>query len=92
MEEKRKHPRTEIDEPAYVSSGGSVMSCTVRNISAEGAAIDVENPAFIPSSFRLVMANNSSVRECRVAWIQRNRIGLSFVDRDKLAVSLVGSD
>jgi PilZ domain len=81
MKEKRKHPRTEIDQPAYVSSAGSVMSCTVRNISAEGAAIDVENPAFVPSSFRLVMANNSSVHECRVAWIQRNRIGLSFVDR-----------
>jgi PilZ domain len=81
MEEKRKHPRTEIDEPAYVSSGGSVMSCTVRNISAEGAAIDVENPAFVPSRFRLVMASNSEVYECRVAWIQRNRIGLSFVDR-----------
>ena len=80
MDEKRKHPRTEIDAPAYVSSGGSVMSCTVRNISAEGAAIDVENPAFVPSRFRLVMANNAEVYECRVAWIQRNRIGLSFVD------------
>jgi hypothetical protein len=81
MDEKRKHPRTEIDEPAYVSSGGSVMSCTVRNISAEGAAIDVENPAFVPSRFRLVMANNAKVYECRVAWIQRNRIGLNFVDQ-----------
>jgi len=80
MDEKRKHPRTEIDEPAYVSSGGSVMSCTVRNISAEGAAIDVENPAFVPTRFRLVMANDARVYECRVAWIQRNRIGLSFVD------------
>lgn len=79
MEEKRKHPRTEINEPAYVSSGGSVMRRTVRNVSAEGAAIDVENPAFVPSSFRLVMANDSSVRECRVAWIQQNRIGLTFV-------------
>jgi hypothetical protein len=79
MEEKRKHSRTEINEPAYVSSGGSVIRCTVRNISAEGAAIDVENPAFIPSRFRLVMASDSSVRECQVAWIQRNRIGLSFV-------------
>ena len=79
MEEKRKHPRNEIDEPAYVSSGGSVMSCMVRNISAEGAAIDVENPAFVPARFRLVMANDSSVRECRVAWIQQNRIGLTFV-------------
>ena len=80
MEEKRKHPRTEINEPAYVSSGGSVMSCTVRNISAEGAAIDVENPAFVPSRFRLVMARDSAVRECQIAWIQKNRIGLMFTE------------
>ena len=80
MEEKRKHPRTDVDEPAYVSSGGSVMSCTVLNISAEGAAIDIENPAFVPPRFRLVMANGASVRECQVAWIQRNRIGLTFVE------------
>ena len=80
MDDRRKHPRIDVDQPAYVSSGGSVMSCTVRNISAEGAAIDVENPAFVPQRFRLVMANNAKVYECRVAWIQRNRIGLSFVD------------
>jgi hypothetical protein len=79
MDEKRKHARTEIDEPAYVSSGGSVMSCVVRNISREGAAIDVENPAFVPRHFRLVMARDPSiVHECRVAWIQKNRIGLIF--------------
>jgi hypothetical protein len=78
MEEKRKYPRAEIDEPAYVSSGGSVMSCRVRNISAEGAAIDVENPAFVPPRFRLVMADDSTVHECRVAWIQKNRIGVTF--------------
>jgi PilZ domain-containing protein len=80
MEEKRKHPRTEINQPAYVSSGGSVMSCVVRNISAEGAAIDVENSAFVPPRFRLVMANDSSVHQCRIAWIQKNRIGLTFVE------------
>jgi hypothetical protein len=81
MEEKRKHPRTEIDQAAYVSSGGSVMRCVVRNISPEGAAIDVENPAFVPPRFRLVMAQDSSiVRECRVAWIKQNRIGLTFMD------------
>lgn len=79
MEEKRKYPRTEISEPAYVSSGGSVMSCMVRNISAEGAAIDIENPAFVPARFRLVMANDSSVYECRIAWIRQKRIGLTFV-------------
>ncbi len=80
MEEKRKYPRTEINEPAYVSSGGSVMSCMVRNISPEGAAIDVENPTFVPPTFRLVMADDSTVYECRIAWIQKNRIGLTFVE------------
>ena len=78
MEERRKHPRLEVNEPGYVSSGGCVMSCTIRNISLEGAAIDVENPAFVPAQFRLVMASDSSVRDCRIAWIQRNRIGVTF--------------
>lgn len=79
MEEKRKYQRTEIDEPAYVTSAGSVMSCMVRNISPEGAAIDVENPAFVPAHFRLVMASDSSIRECDVIWIQQKRIGVAFV-------------
>jgi hypothetical protein len=81
MEEKRKHPRTEVNEPAFVSAGGSVMSCMVRNISPEGAAIDVENPAFVPSHFRLVMTNGSIVHECRIAWIQQKRIGVTFISK-----------
>ena len=80
MEEKRKHPRTEINQPGYVSVGGSVLSCMVVNMSAEGAAIDVPNPAFVPARFRLVLAHDSSVRECQIAWIQQNRIGVNFVE------------
>jgi hypothetical protein len=79
VEERRKFPRTEIEEAAYVSSGGSVMSCVVRNISVEGAAIDVENPAFVPARFRLVMAKDNSVHECAIAWIRQKRIGLTFI-------------
>jgi hypothetical protein len=80
MEERRKHQRTDINQPGYVSSDGSVMSCMVRNISPEGAAIDVDNPAFVPERFRLVIAKDGSVYQCRIAWIQKNRIGLTFVD------------
>jgi hypothetical protein len=78
MEERRKYPRTEINEPAYVSAGGSIISCVVRNISPEGAAIDVEDPAFAPSRFRLVMADGTAVHECSVTWIQKKRMGLTF--------------
>ena len=81
--EKRKHQRTEINEPAYISSAGSVMSCMVRNISHEGAAIEVENPSFVPAHFRLVMANDSSVRPCRIIWIQQKRIGVAFAAADQ---------
>ena len=79
MEERRRNPRTEMNEPAYVSSGGLVMSCVVRNVSAEGAAIEVDQAAFVPERFRLVMANDRAVYECKVVWIQDNRIGLTFV-------------
>ena len=78
MEERRRHTRTEINEPGLVSAGGSVMRCIVRNISPDGAAIDVENPAFVPARFRLVMDNGAKVHECSIAWIQKNRIGVAF--------------
>jgi hypothetical protein len=79
MEEKRKYQRSEVNELAYVSAGGSVMSCVVRNISPEGAAIDIEDPAFVPARFRLVMSKGAVVRECQIAWLQDKRIGITFV-------------
>jgi PilZ domain len=79
MDERRRHPRTEINEPGLVSAGGSVMRCIVRNVSPEGAAIDVDNPAFVPARFRLVMDNGAKVHECSIAWIQKKRIGVAFI-------------
>lgn len=78
MTERRKHSRTELNEPGYVSAGGSVMSCVIHNISLDGAAIDVDNPAFVPERFRLVMGDHT-VHECRVIWIRDKRMGLAFL-------------
>jgi PilZ domain-containing protein len=92
MEEKRKHQRSEVNEPAYVSADGSVMSCMVRNISPEGAAIDIDDPAFVPARFRLVMSGGAVVRECQVAWLRDKRIGLTFVATPQKAASLNAVD
>lgn len=78
MAERRKHPRTELNEPAYVSADGSVMSCVIRNISLDGAAIEVDNPKFVPERFRLVMGDHT-VHECRVVWIRDRRMGLALL-------------
>jgi hypothetical protein len=40
----------------------------------------------VPQRFRLVMANDVSiVRDCQIAWIQQNRIGLTFVAAQQAA-------
>jgi hypothetical protein len=77
-EERREHPRTEVDEVAYLSSGGASTRCRVVNISADGAAIDVPSAAFVPDRFQLMTETDRLVRKCQIVWIQQNRIGVAF--------------
>jgi hypothetical protein len=78
MEERRRGPRADVDEPAYISSGGSSTRCRVVNISAEGAAIEVPDPLFVPARFQLMTEKDRVVRNCRVVWTKQNRIGVIF--------------
>jgi PilZ domain len=77
-DERRKQHRAEVDEVAYISSGGASTRCRVLNISMEGAAIDVPNAAFIPQRFELMTEKDRLIRICRVVWIKQNRIGVAF--------------
>jgi hypothetical protein len=78
MEDRRRAPRADVDEPAYISSHGSSTRCRVVNISAEGAAIDVPDPAFVPARFQLMTESDRVVRDCRIVWTKQNRIGVVF--------------
>jgi hypothetical protein len=78
VEDRRKHPRAELEEPAYISSSGASWSCTVVNLAPEGAAIDVADPSVLPDRFLLMMAKDRRMFKCRFAWAQHNRVGVSF--------------
>jgi hypothetical protein len=78
MEDRRRGPRADVDVPAYISSHGSSTRCRVVNISAEGAAVEVPDPMFVPARFRLMTENDRVVRDCRVVWTKQNRIGVIF--------------
>ena len=78
MEERRRGPREDVDQPAYISSHGSSTRCRVVNISAEGAAIDVPDPVFVPTRFQLMTESDRVVRDCRIVWTKQNRIGVIF--------------
>jgi hypothetical protein len=74
----RRKTRTEVNEVAYLSACGASTRCRVLNISAEGAALDVPNAAFVPDSLQLMTEKDRLVRRCRVVWVQRNRVAVAF--------------
>ena len=66
--------------------GGSIMfgvaapvDCTIRNMSATGAALEVESQVGIPAEFVLLIKPERIQRNCRVAWRSATRIGVQFV-------------
>ena len=76
--DRRKSERAKIDEVAFISVDGSSTRCRVVNVSRDGAAIDVPDSHYIPNRFRLMIERDRLVRNCRVAWIRENRIGVEF--------------
>jgi hypothetical protein len=79
MAEKRSAPRHRVLKAGTISFGGGAgISCTARNVSHVGAALDVVSPVGIPQEFDLVIKTEKSTRQCRVVWRKERRIGVIF--------------
>ena len=76
MEEHRIANRRRVLKAGTIEFGGGGIDCTVRNISATGAALDVASPLGIPAQFTLVTDGNHL--PCRVVWRKEKRIGVTF--------------
>jgi len=76
--ERRAAPRHRTFKGGKIvlHQGGSVIDCTVRNISAGGAALSVPNAATVPVEFELQF--DSERRHCIVAWRRLDRMGVKF--------------
>jgi len=78
MGDARTAPRRRILKAGTISFGGGGITCTVRNLSDTGAALDVTSPVGIPDSFVLVLDTETAQRRCRVVWRKEKRIGIVF--------------
>lgn len=58
--------------------GGGSIDCTVRNLSSQGARVDVAGPVGLPESFTLVIEANHFLRRCHKVWRSEQRIGVAF--------------
>jgi len=79
MIEKRATQRHRVFKGGTVTFEGRGVTCTVRNISDSGAAIDLENPGLLPHAFTLSISCDNFVRNCRAVWRNERRVGLAFV-------------
>jgi hypothetical protein len=76
--ENREDPRSRMLKGASITFDGGAIDCTVRNISASGAALDVASPLGIPQEFFLVVPVDNLRQRCRVVWRKEKRIGVAF--------------
>jgi hypothetical protein len=61
-----------------VNHGASVYDCIVRNLSDDGASVDLGTTAGIPDAFVLNIDADRISRTCEVVWRTDRRIGLRF--------------
>jgi hypothetical protein len=78
VDEHRRQSGRNTMRAARISFDRESMTCTVRSISATGAAIEGANLARTPDHFVLVMEMESAARSCKVVWRNKTQIGVQF--------------
>jgi hypothetical protein len=78
MIERRTMPRHKVNRNATIAFDGGEVSCTIRNISPIGAALDVSSAVSVPHEITLLMANGHLSQHCYVVWRKPRCLGVTF--------------
>ena len=78
MIERRTTQRHRVVKGGTIAFDGNDLACTVRNLSAKGAALDLAGSVSLPPSFMLLIESNQLLRRCRPVWSSDKRIGVAF--------------
>ena len=74
-----KHPRsTSVVRLGSIGFGRSNKVCTIRSISASGAALDVAADEKIPDEFVLTVIPDGGPRRCAVIWRSEKRVAVAL--------------
>ena len=80
--EQRRSIREHVDFPAWIdiSDGSQPRSCTVLDVSEDGARIMASSPAELPKEFWLVLSKDRTRRRhCRIVWRSNTQAGLTYL-------------
>jgi hypothetical protein len=79
MIEKRVTPRHRVLKHGTLAfDGGGSVDCMVRNVSSNGARLDIASPIGLPDDFTLVIEVDHFKRHCHTIWGHDGRLGVAF--------------
>lgn len=79
IDERRKVQRHRTLKAGRIHfNRASTIDCRVRNLSTEGAGLDVVSQVGIPDQFVLVIDSDRLTRHCHVIWRTATRLGVAF--------------
>ena len=80
--DRRDVTRTRVSRSAKIipPRHGSMIHCTVQNITSSGACLKLANTYGLPEIFELTFEQGRTRRACRVVWRTADQIGVAFED------------
>lgn len=80
--EKRQMLRRRVLLPATIQfeDKNSVLSCTVKELSPDGARLKMASTCGVPERFALFIPALDEHLPCRIAWSTMQELGVAFVN------------
>jgi hypothetical protein len=82
MQERRATARQRVFKAGSIEFDGASVDCTIRNLSAAGAALDVTNPIGIPHEITLNIVARQARRHAFIVWRRERRVGVMFAQNN----------
>ena len=79
MQDRRANARDKVFFGGQAEADArSTMTCVVRNLSENGACVEVDRHARVPDEISLTIIGKGRSYLARVIWREANRLGLAF--------------
>jgi PilZ domain-containing protein len=78
MDEPRNYPRRRVLKSGIIGFGTTSVPCIVRNLSATGAALEINTPLCFSDRFTLIVPSDGLRKPCQIVWRRERRHGAAF--------------
>jgi hypothetical protein len=78
VDDRRSELRLRIFKAGTIEFDGAGIDCTVRNISATGAALEVASPLGIPHEITLSVPTRQLRQHGYIVWRKEKKVGVAF--------------